>query len=73
MAEQSKFPEKLYCNITVNDDDEPGDIWAYEDLETAAQPGDEIAPIKVGIYRLVEVVEASIVTTVETKPVMESE
>ena len=55
----SKFPEKLFCNLA----DDSDDIWAYQSLEAAAEG---VAPVRVGIYQLVEVVEARVVTSVET-------
>jgi hypothetical protein len=60
MTDQTKFPEKLYCNLA---DSEDGDVWSYQNLETAASNG--TVPIRVGIYQLVEVVEARAVTSVE--------
>jgi len=60
----SKFPEKLFCNITnATADGEDGAIWAYEDLETAAEG---VEPVRVGVYTLTEVVEARVVTSLET-------
>ena len=59
MTDQTKFPDKIYCNAS-----DPGgdvDIYAYLTLETAAE-GE--APVRVGVYQLVEVLETKV--TVET-------
>lgn len=59
----SKFPEKLFCNITENVvKGEDRNVWAYENIETAAE-GE--AAIRVGVYHLVEVLEVRAVTRVE--------
>jgi hypothetical protein len=66
MTDQTKFPDKIYCNVSGDADDAVA-VYAYQELETAAQPNhtDEV-PVRVGIYQLVEVVEARAVTSVET-------
>ena len=64
MTDQTKFPEKLYCNVS-GDEAAAVAVYAYHDLETAAYHTDEV-PVRVGIYQLVEVVEARAVTSVET-------
>jgi len=65
MTDQTKFPDKIYCNTNANDDGSDVAVYAYQDLETAAHSTDEV-PVRVGIYQLVEVVEARAVTSVET-------
>ena len=64
MTDQTKFPDKIYCNVN-GDTDVADAVYAYQDLETAAHTTDEV-PVRVGIYQLVEVVEARAVTSVET-------
>jgi len=67
MTDQTKFPDKIYCNVISGDADGAVAVYSYQELETAAQPNhtDEV-PVRVGIYQLVEVVEARAVTSVET-------
>lgn len=67
----SAFPEKLYCNVEEVDG---GDfnVLAYNNLITAAREGEyQNSPVRVGIYQLVEVVDATVVESVETTKVVE--
>jgi len=63
----SRFPEKLFCNITETAvEGQDRNVWAYEDVRAAVE-GEH--PVRVGIYQLVEVVEAQLVESVETTKV----
>lgn len=57
----SKFPEKLFGNLLAD-----GQVNAYTTLAGAA---DRAGPIRVGVYQLVEVVEATFVESVSTTKV----
>jgi hypothetical protein len=61
MTDQTKFPDKIYCNASHDADGVDVDVYAYLTLEKAAE-GE--APVRVGIYQLVEVLETRV--TVET-------
>lgn len=60
-----KFPKKLYAKIEGKKDEEY--VNAYHGLDTIVDAGESV---RVGIYQLVETVEArGSVTVVSTKPI----